>query len=412
MARAFTTKAIENLKPDQANRQEIPDPALSGLYLVVQPSGVKSWAVRYRHAGKPRKLTLGKWPIIGLADARLAASEALEAVEHGRDPGQEKKAAKAASVVQADRDTVEALIDLYAKRHLSKLKSGATAKRELERHAVEAWRGRDVHTITKRDVLDLLDGIVDSGRATSANRVRAYLSKFFNWCIERDVIEFSPMIGVKAPAKEKSRDRVLNDDEIRWFWRACDRVGQPWGALGKLLLLTGQRRGEVAEMTDSEISESIWHLSADRTKNGRAHDVPLSDVAQDVLSGLERIKSDAGYLHTTTGQTPISGFQKARTNVAKHMLEIASEERGEPVEIPKWTWHDLRRTAETGMARLKVSQDVIDRVTNHISGQHRMARIYNRYEYMEEKRSALEAWARFITTLVDGGADNVVELAR
>ncbi|MDJ0639734.1 MAG: Arm DNA-binding domain-containing protein [Paracoccaceae bacterium] len=144
MPRAFTAKTIENLTADPAKRQEIPDPALSGLYLVVQPSGVKSWAVRYRHAGKPRKMTLGKWPILSLADARVAASNALEAVEHGRDPGREKLAAKKARDTVADRDTMEALVDTYAKRHLSKLKSGGTPKRELECHAVEAWRGGGV----------------------------------------------------------------------------------------------------------------------------------------------------------------------------------------------------------------------------------------------------------------------------
>ncbi|MGR3512748.1 MAG: tyrosine-type recombinase/integrase [Paracoccaceae bacterium] len=414
MARALTTKTIENLKPNPEKRQEVPDPALSGLYLVVQQTGVKSWALRYRYAGKPRKLTLGRWPVMGLQDARLAASEALEAVEHGRDPGQEKKAEKAARRATGDRDSIEALIDLYAKRHLSTLKSGATAKRELERHAVEAWQGREVHSITRRDVIDLLDSIVDSGRATTANRLRAYLGTFFNWCLERDVIQASPMVGVKAPAKEVSRDRVLSDDEIRWFWMACERAGQPWGPLGQLLLLTGQRLGEVAGMTEGELGNlPSWELPADRTKNGRAHSVPLSDAARDVLACVERIKGPFGYIHTTTGETPVSGFSSARNSIAKHMEDVAKEERGEDVEIAHWGFHDLRRTLATGMQRLGIPVRVTEAVLNHVSGTGGgIVAVYQRYDFADEKRTALDAWARFVASIVEGEAGNVVRIAK
>lgn len=411
MARALTTKAIENLKPDLTKRVELPDPGLTGLYLVVQPSGAKSWAVRYRHAGKPRKMTLGKWPVIGLADARAAASSALEAVEYGRDPGSEKLAAKAERASNAEQDSIESLMKAYGKRKLSNLRSGATVKRELERHAVAAWSGREIQTITKRDVLDLLDSIVDSGRLTTANRLRAYLGTFFNWCVERDVVLSSPMVGIKAPAKEVSRDRVLSDDEIRWFWLACENAGQPWGTLGKLLILTGQRLGEVVGMTDGEIDGGTWHLSAHRTKNGRANDVPLSSLALDVLTSIKRIEGSAGYVNTTTGDTPVSGYFKGRNTIAEHMAQIAAEELREPVEIPHWTFHDLRRTAATGMARLGIPVVDIEAVLNHVSGTKAgVAGIYNRHSYENEKRRALEAWARCIGDLAEGKPNNVVQL--
>ena len=410
MARGLTTKAIENLKPP-SKRSEIPDPALSGLYLVAQPTGAKSWAFRYRSDGRPRKLTLGKWPVMGIADARLAASEALDAVEHGRDPGSEKLAQKKEQSTRADQDSIEALVETFAKRHLLKLKTGATVKRELERHAVTAWRGRDVGSISKRDVLDLLDAIVDSGRETSANRLRAYLGKFFNWCIERSILEASPMMGVKAPAKEKSRDRVLTDDEIRWFWQGCEAARPPWGPMGQLLLLSGQRLGEVSAMTDGEIEGDVWHLSTDRTKNGRSHDVPLSQAALHVLAGIERIKSKAGHIHTTTGDSPVSGFDSARNNIAEHMQSAANKERGALVHIPHWTFHDLRRTAATSMARLGISVVVIEAILNHVSGARAgVAGIYNRHSYAEEKRAAVDAWARFILSTVEGGTDNVVQM--
>ncbi|GGD42099.1 tyrosine-type recombinase/integrase [Sinisalibacter lacisalsi] len=413
IARALTTKAVDAIKPD-ATRREIPDPALSGLYLVVQPSGAKSWALRYRFAGKPKKLTLGRWPIMGVADARSAASRAIEAVERGQDPGAEKQRAKAAKLEAAlsERDKIKTLMEQYAKRHLANLKSGATVKRELERHVVSAWGDRDIHEISRRDVIDLLDTIVDTGRATTANRVRAYLSKFFSWAVEREIVDASPTAGVKAPAKEVSRDRVLSDDEIRWFWKACEAEGQPWGPLGLTLLLTGQRLGEAAGMTDSEIDGGLWRLSAARTKNGRAHDVPISEAVMGVLGDIERIAGDAGYIHTTTGAAPLSGFHKGRNHIADRMAEIATEERGEPVDIPHWTFHDLRRTAATGMARLGIPVRVTEAVLNHVSGTGGgIVAVYQRHDYADEKRQALEAWGRFVIEIVEGGSDNVVRLA-
>lgn len=408
----LTAAGIDRIKPT-SKRQEIPDALLPGLYLAVQPTGRKSWQIRYRAGGVHRRMTLGPYPMLSLADARERGSAAMREVMEGEDPAAKAKAAKAKRQELAERDTIEALLQTYAKRHLSKLKSGDTAKRELERHAGAAWKDRDIHTISKRDVLDLLDGIVDSGRATTANRLRAYLGKFFNWCVERDVIDTSPMIGVKAPAKEVSRDRVMSDDEIRWFWQACEDVGQPWGPIGRLLLLTGQRLGEVSAMTDSEIRGDVWHLSADRTKNGRAHDVPLSKPAQAVVEGMTRIKSRAGYLHTTTGETPVSGFHKARHIIAERMEQIAEDERCEAVEIPKWGFHDLRRTAATGMARLGIPVRVTEAVLNHVSGTGGgIVAVYQRHDYADEKRSALEAWARFVASIVEGEAGNVVRIAK
>ena len=413
MARALTVKAVEALKADPVKRQEVPDPALSGLYLVIQPSGAKSWALRYRFGGKPKKLTLGKWPLMGVADARAAASEAIGAVEHGTDPGAAKQRAKAErrDADLSERDKIKTLVALYGKRHLSTLKSGATVQRELDRHVVAKWGDRDIQDIAKRDVIDLLDAIADSGRIVTANRVRAYLSKFFNWCVDRDVIEVSPAMGVKPVAKETSRDRVLSDDELRWFWAACEAEGQPWGALGKVLLLTGQRLSEVAGMTDGELQGDEWHLPADRTKNKRAHMVPITAAVREALDTIERIDGPAGLYHTTNGRTPLSGYNKGRGYLADRMMQIASHEAGKPVEIPHWTFHDLRRTAATNMARIGIPVRVTEAVLNHVSGTGGgIVGVYQRHDYADEKRQALEAWGKFVVLLVMGKAGNVVRM--
>lgn len=459
MAKAFTPVSIEAMKADPDKRREVPDPALSGLYLVIQTGGAKSWACRYRFANKPRKLTLGRWPLMGLAEARKAASDALAKVEAGTDPANEKtrakverkEAVKVAKAVEggvlvetaremlADferrgivdyvaeaapeamgklRDAagapnkVKTLVGDYAKRHLSTLRSGGEVKRRLEVEVLPTWGDRDAREITRRDVRDLLDKVADTGRLTSANRLRLYLSGFFAWLVDREVIEASPVVGVKAPAKEQKRDRVLSEDEIRWLWSACDAVGEPWGPLSKVLLLTGQRRGEVLGMTVAEIHGENWHLSAKRTKNARPHVVRLSDPARAVLEAVTPVKGAPGYIFTTTGETPLSGLHKGHAKLAAAMVEAATKERGQPVQIPHWTWHDLRRTAATRMAGLKIPAEVVEAALNHVSGAVAgVAGIYNRHSYADEKREALDAWGRYVLALVEGHPANVVRLA-
>lgn len=407
----LTAATVDKMQPSD-RRQEIPDSLCTGLYLTVQPSGKKGWQIRYRHGGVHRRMTLGAYPVLSLADARQRARDALAAASEGKDPAAEVKAAKAPKP-EDERDKIKTLMCQYYKRHVSGLKSGDVVKRELDRFVVAAWGDRDIHSIAKRDVIDLLDGIADSGRVVTANRIRAYLNKFLNWAVERDVIPLSPATGVRPVAKEASRDRVLTDDEVRWFWQACEAEGFPWGPLGKFLLLTGQRLNEAAQITEGEIHGDLWRLSADRTKNGRAHDVPLTASARKVLDEVERIEGKPCFYFTTTGGTPVSGFFKARATLASAMEQIAAKERGEPVEIPRWTFHDLRRTGATGMARLGIAVRVTEAVLNHVSGTGGgIVAVYQRHDYAAEKRDALDAWSRFVTELVEGRAANVVRISR
>ena len=421
MARALTTRTVETVKPNPDKRVEISDAGCTGLFLVIQPSGSKGWALRFRFEGRPTKLTLGRWPAMGLAAAREAAGAALDEVAHGRNPAAAKQAEKAAQqdAHLNERDKVKTLVEQFDRRHLSALKSGRQARAFLDRFVVAAWGERDVQTITKRDIVDLLDQVVDSGRATTANRVLAHTKKFFNWLVERDVLTASPATSVKPPVKEVSRDRVLSDDEIVWLWTACDRAGEPFGPMAKLLLLTGQRLNEVAQMTEAEIAGGdVWHLSSARTKNGRAHDVPLSEAARTVLAEKPRVSGKAGYIFTTTGETPVSGFDRALKTISAEMAKVAAEARSdgaEPVEIPHWTFHDLRRTLATGLARMGVPLRVTEAVLNHVSGSAAgIVSVYQRHDFAPEKAQAIEAWGRRVMALVDGrddAADNVVKIA-
>lgn len=399
----LTATTVQNLKPAD-RRQEIPDDLLPGLYLIVQPTGKKAWQVRYRHTGTHRRMKLADYPVLSLAAARERAREIFAAVGEGRDPAKEVKAAKAPKPDE-DRDKISKLVEQFDKLHLSKLRSGRGVRQAFDLHVIPAWGDKDIHEITRRDIVDLLDSIANNGKATMANRVRAYLSKFFNWAVDRAIIDQSPALGVKAVAKEKSRDRVLSDDEIKLFWRACDQLGEPWGPFGKALLLTGQRVSEVAGISDRELSGDLWQLPSDRTKNKRAHSVPLPREVRRVLAGVTRLEKSKLYF-TTTGETPISGFSKGHGHIVKKMAELSD------MEIDHWTFHDLRRTVATGMARIGIPVRVTEAVLNHVSGTGGgIVAVYQRHDYADEKRNALEAWARLVAQIVEGKADNVVSIA-
>jgi integrase len=386
----LTASYVEKIGPP-ASRIEMPDAVLPGFYLVLQPSGHKSYAVRYRHAGRTRKLTLGTTAVLPLALARERAREALQAVAAGRDPAIERKEARAGHA-----DTIRHVAAQFVERHVRKLRpeSIAIAERMVNAYIVPAIGNRRIQAVTRRDIIELLDGIMDSGKPVTANRTLAVANRLFNWAVERSIIEVSPCIGVKRPAVEQSRDRVLTDDELALIWRAADRLEHPGGVFVKLLVLTGQRRTEVAGMRWSEIDGPLWTLPASRTKNARVHEVPLPAAAQVLLAGTPRIVG-SDFVLTVSGALPFSGFAPAK----ERLDELA------PIS-PRWVFHDLRRTLASGLARLGQPVHVIEAVLNHRSGTiSGVAAIYNRHAYLEEKRAALELWAQHVEQVSYGRAN-------
>jgi integrase len=411
MAKTLTIKGIEAIKPGDT-RREVPDGLIRGLFFVVQPSGAKSWAVRYRFNGLPRKLTLGAFPAIDLKASRELAQRALVAVAAGEDPASAKQAAKAAARAPADRDGVEKVVSTFVERYAKANTREGTWKeteRLLNKEVIGAWKGRHFSAIRRADVHELLDGIVDRGAPIVANKTLAALRRMCGWAVERGIITTSPCEGVKAPSAERSRDRVLADDELRRVWAGCDAIGWPFGPLLQVLILTGQRRDEVAEMQWSEVDldGKTWTLPRSRVKNDQAHSVPLSDQALRVLATLPRIGTEhGGPIFTTTGESSVSGFSRAKKCIDK---EIAAE-----FKLAPWVIHDLRRTLASGMARLGINLPVIERVLNHTSGSFAgVVGVYQRHSFADEKRHALAAWGAHVDTLMSGAPEgNVVELAR
>lgn len=409
----LTAAVVDQLKPTP-RRQEIPDGLCVGLYLIIQPTGKKGWQVRYRHGGTHRRMTLGSYPVLSLADARARARDTLAAASEGRDPAEEARAAKAPKPPD-DRDKLSSVVALFLKRHASRNRRADDVAAMFRREIMGRWGDREIQSITKRDVLDVLDGIVDRGSPVTANRLRAHLHTLFSWARGRDIIEVNPLDGVRPPAPEKPRDRVLTDEEVRLLWGATGAMGYPFGPMIRILLLTGARLREVAQMPRSEISAdgTIWTLPADRAKNGDEHIVPLAPEVRAIIEVLPRV-AKGKLLFTTTGETPVSGFTRAKEKLDRLMAEAANEERAdddELVVIPKFTLHDLRRTAATGMAGLRFPPHIVEAVLNHRSGTRRgIASVYNRHDHFEEKREALTAWARRVADLVEGKSENVVAM--
>jgi integrase len=400
MAR-LTIRSVEAMKPRPV-RQEIPDSFLPGLYLIQQPSGAKGWAVRYRHKGVPRKLTLGSYPALGLKDARELGAKALRAVAEGRDPGREKILARADKA-----DSVDRIVEDFLERHVRRSNRPRTAQeteRLLRQHVLPRWRGRMVHEITRRDVLDILDRVVDGGAPIAANRVFAAIRKFFNWCAARDIIAASPCAGVKPPTAERARDRVLSDEELRLVWRAADKLGGTFSPLVKMLALTGQRRDEVARMRweELDLDARLWTLPPARTKNNQPHEVPLSKAALVVLQNVPRIASSPFVLTTNGGGSPASGYSKNKRRLDALL----------PADMPPWRLHDLRRSCASGLGRLGINLPVIEKVLNHSSGSFAgIVGVYQKHSFADEKRAALEAWGSFVTAVVEGKpASKVVRL--
>jgi integrase len=423
MAKVLTQAALDALKHTD-KRQEVADQKVAGLHFILQPSPSRSrsWAFRFRILGKSAKATLGSYPSLGLGQARDLARRAAADIANGIDPRAKKKAAKVAAneASRSELDGIERVVDLFIARYARpKNRSWAESERLLKAEIVSQWRGRPLSSIRRRDVVALLDRIIDRGSPVTANRVFSNFRRLCGWCVEREIIEINPCAGLKAPSPERSRDRVLSDEEIRAAWKAFDAVGYPFGDLAKLLLLTGQRLREVAAAPWSEfdLEGKVWRLPKERTKGGVGLEIPLSDAVLAILRSLPRFEARGGqaaFLFTLSGVKPLDDFSKGKLRIDARMLTELRRERGdETVALEHWTMHDLRRSFASGSASLGIAPHIVEAVLGHrggvVSG---IARIYNRFDYAGEKRAALERWAAHVERLASGAeAGNIVELA-
>jgi integrase len=404
--RILTSLMVERAKAT-GKRYDLPDGpgGVPGFACRVSERGIKTFSLRYRVKGtlRQRRLSCGEYLTTSLADARTKAREAFELARRGIDPAPIEP--KDETTCGADRNSVAATAADYVERYLKRnTRRWRDAEQTLARDVLPCWGERPIQDIARRDVLDLIDGIVDRGSPVAANRVLSQVKRFFNWLVQRGVINVNVATGIKPPHKEKPRERRLSEAEIRAVWQAFDRIGYPFGVLGKLLLLTGQRRGEIAGLrwADLDLEAGVLRWDGTATKTGVEHLLPLSGAAVALLRTLPRIDDSpllfpAGRVGSTN---PVSGFSKVLLTV--HQLSGTSG----------WHFHDLRRTCATHMARLGVAPHVCERILNHSGGSTMsvIARTYNTHNYQGEMRQALEAWAADLERIVAGNPAKVVVL--
>jgi integrase len=406
----LTDLFVERVKPPARGRVEYFDASFGGLALRVSDGGHKSWSLHFRIGGRLRRYTIGTYPAIKPADARRRAQHALDRLRDGIDPIEEKRAGRLASPARNLGELVRDYLE-RKKRNVAANTYRVTSH-TFDRDILPILGRMSIKTITRADVNHVIDEVLARGSDVHANRVLARLRAFFNWAVERGEVAASPLVGMKLPTKERPRDRVLSDDEMRWLWKACEAVEFPFGPLTKLLLLTAQRRNEVAGMEWPEVDfkNRTWIEPREKTKNDRTHEVQLSGPAIELLRSIPRISEN--FIFTSSGEKPVSGFSHAKRRLDQAMLAAKRDELGADCDpIPHWTLHDLRRTGATGMARLNFLPHFVDKILNHTSGTIRgVAAVYNRFEYLEERRAALEAWGQFIENLVSPTPSNVVPL--
>jgi integrase len=380
----LTVKGIEALRPDANNkRREIPDDLMMGLYLLVQPNtGNKVWAVRCRQNGRPRKFTIGRYPAYGLAEAREAASRILRTVSEGRDPG------------RSNAGSVDMTIAQFLERHARRKYRPSTLRectRTLDR-ALAAWRGRKLDSITKADAREFLEEI--TGPA-AANQALKFLKRLFSWAVAEDLLKSSPIASLEKPHPERSRDRILSDAELVKVWRAAEKAGYAFGDFVKVMILTGQRPGEVSGMRREELhgdtgrngAPTAWILPSERVKNKKSHSVPLSKQVSAIIEAAPHVSDEYVFSYRQTG--PLRGL-----HYPKQALDQASG-------VSSWRLHDLRRTCASGLAKLEVSIAVIEQILNHRGGTlSGVTGVYIRHQFEKEKREALQKWADHVERLL------------
>lgn len=445
----ITKRTVDAAKPG-ARDVFLWDEDTKGFGLKVTPSGSKVYVLQYRPKGAvrtaaPKRVTIGKHGSPWTPDtARDEAVRLLGLVADRRDPAAELAAEKARTAEEA-ADSFNAMLDAFTERYLKK-KSKAhwpETRRTLDFDAGRAWGSRPVASISKRDVVRLLDEVMDrprkrrkgevgdgdmvKGSPVQANRLHTALKTFFGWCVSTGRLEASPMDHVARPAEESTRERVLDDWELRLVWRASETLGYPFGPLFRLLILTLQRRDEVGGLHRSELSAGalgegpmpdrpVWVIPSKRAKNSRIHDVPLS---ADAVALLRAMPWPHDLAFTTTGDTPASGFSRAKDRLDAAITELrraeaaaTGEDAGSVGPLNHWTLHDLRRTGATALAAMGIGEHVTEKLLNHQPKVQRgVAGIYNRHSYLEERRAALEAWARRVNAIATGAdGSNIVKL--
>lgn len=368
-------------------RMEYRDQETPGLWLRLGEASLTWWCI-YKVAGKTQRIKIGIYPGMGLSEARKEVLKLRTSIHEGKDPAAEKRMEKRVP-------TFGDVAAEYLEKHAVHKRTKREDERILNHDVLPQWKDLKINKITRRQVIALMDDIVSRGSPVMANRTLALVRKVFNWAIERDIVDASPCLRVKPPAPEKSRERWLSDDEILAVWEAFEAESAT-GSVFKILLLAAQRLGETLAMgwSDVDLETGSWTIPAHVAKNGRAHIVPLSPPAIDILRGLQRRNEWV--------------FPSTR-RLGAHIINLGkAHQRIQALSGVTFHIHDLRRSCATGMARLGIDRVVIGKILNHTDGS--VTAIYERHGYEAEKRHAMEVWGNHVMRVVGRETTKVLTL--
>jgi len=417
MARkALSDRTLKSLKAAAENKHyDRWDSIVPSLGVRVSDTGRKTFVLVARYPGSknPTRRALGVYGAITLEGARKKARDWLELIRRGVDPAIEQERQRAAEL-RKQENTFAAVAEDFIKAKLASERKGEEVARDIRRVFLPAWGKRPITDITPLEVRNLIKGFVDAGKLYQAHNLLGYARRLWNWAIGQHAygIETSPCDRLKPKdiiGEKQQRTRILSDVELRATWRAGEGLGYPYGPLFRLLILTGQRKSEVAEARWSEfdLEKKLWVIPAERMKADAAHVVPLSDDAVAILKSLPTFNSGDHLFSTTFGKSPVNGFSKGKIRLDEKMLEILRED-DRKAKLPDFVIHDLRRTVRTGLSAIPNISDLVrELVIGHTKpGLHK---VYDQHAYIDEKREALELWAARLRGVVNS---NVSPLRR
>ncbi|MGA0613415.1 tyrosine-type recombinase/integrase [Paracoccus sp. KR1-242] len=392
MKKSISDVLLRSLKAPETGRVEISDVARPGLRFRIIPSGKRTWIFEKRIKGGPKRThTLGTYPETSIKSARAMALELeLEATRGFDRIAEAEREAERKVQAELSATSVQRVLEAFDALHLANLRTGSEVRQSLLA-AMAPYLSRDIASLNRKTLQGIIDAKAATGAKVQANRVKAYLSKFTKFAWQRGYIENHIGVGLEKACKEVSRDRVLTVWEVHEIWDATFKLSDIAGGIVRLLILTAQRKNEIARLTWDEVSaEQSWiELRGRRTKNGKAHITHLSGPAMKEIEARRGI-SDSPFLFTTTDKAPFSGFSSLKRQLDEHLRK----------DFEHWTLHDLRTAFATEMASRGELETVVDRILNHAasgSAPSAVARVYNRSQYLPERKRILNDWAAVVT---------------
>ena len=403
----FTDAKIRALKP-KSSRYEVWEGGRNGFGIRLSPHGRKSWVFMYWFEGTQKRMTFGVYPEMTLEKAHSAHAKAREQLIKGIDPNE---LLLQSNIEHRGSPTVSQMVNEYVEKWAKPRKrTWKEDARMLSKDVIPQFGKRKAKDIKRRDIVLLMDGIVDRGSPITANRTLRVIKKMFSFAVKRGMLDASPCMEINPPAKENQRERVLNEEEIKMFWLGLDKakMSDATRLVLRLLLITAQRKGEVsqAEWSEIDLKNGWWTIPKERSKNERIHRVPLSPMAIDIFQQAKVHLGESKWVFPSSKGQPITPRSISRA-IRNNSGGISSDSPkhtppyGDFFKIAHFTPHDLRRTATSMMTSLGISEYDVSKVLNHtiqtVTNKH-----YNHYSYDKEKQKALGVWERKLNSILTG----------